>query len=94
MLETPENRSRHDESSQGAVRPSAPGKRVWTRLREFWAEQIELHERLLLIEQPWKEELALPRQVASRRLRLIAPAPSASTTYAAVTAAAPPGESR
>lgn len=31
-------------------------RRLAARLREFHATQIELHERLLLINRPWEEE--------------------------------------
>jgi hypothetical protein len=30
---------------------------VWRALRTFWAGQVELQERLLLINRPWEEEL-------------------------------------
>lgn len=31
-------------------------QRIWRAVRKFNAEQIELHERLLLINRPWEEE--------------------------------------
>jgi hypothetical protein len=47
-----------------AVRTRHPGRFVvgraaalLVRLREFYATQIELHERMALLEQPWREEL-------------------------------------
>jgi hypothetical protein len=29
---------------------------VWRTLRRFWADQLELQERLLLLNRPWEEE--------------------------------------
>ena len=28
----------------------------WKALREFWADQVELHERLIVLNRPWEEE--------------------------------------
>jgi hypothetical protein len=28
----------------------------WKALREAWADQVELHERLILLNRPWEEE--------------------------------------
>lgn len=30
---------------------------AWQAVREFWAVQVELHERLVVLNRPWEQEL-------------------------------------
>lgn len=30
---------------------------AWRSVREFWAVQVELHERLVVLDRPWEQEV-------------------------------------
>lgn len=47
----------HPAERSTAARIAHAGRRLLARLCAFDATQVELHERLLLLNQPWKEEL-------------------------------------
>jgi len=42
--------------SSGAARLAGWWRWCWAQLREFHATQVEMHERLWLLNQPWQEE--------------------------------------
>jgi hypothetical protein len=39
-----------------AGRPGTGLRRAWQGLRRLWTEQVEIQERLLLVNRPWEEE--------------------------------------
>jgi hypothetical protein len=85
----------------GTVLPQGPDRRpgrttssVWRALRDFWAGQIELHERMALVNRPWEEDYHhWSGEGSERRLHGSVPPPDQRRRYSLTRGGWCPGQS-